>query len=172
LITSGDDACGGSLLEAVRAQRAKGVRTAVIVLSAAPAPLDDAALAGGVGAACPNRSDAECGPHNTCDPVARTCTHPTYLASNADELRLVLENLVPSQPAFGGPPVCDRVLETVPPSINRMRVFVDDVMTPPGTDTWALTGPEVRFQGALCDRLQASTVAQPMKIEIVVDDQP
>lgn len=67
---------------------------------------------------------------------------------------------------------CETVLEETPSDPGFLTVLVDGVATPSGDQTWVynlkdqngISVPTVVFQGALCDRLKASTVENPIQL--------
>ncbi len=169
LITSGDDACGASLVDTVKALRTSNVRTIVVSFGPSATPLDAAATAGGFAAVCPQQTDAECGTNNTCDTTTDVCTHASYAAVDGPGLAQTLTQL--TTPIAGLVP-CDFHLDVVPSKLARLSVLVNSVVTVPGPDTWVWNIDTVHFQGALCGEMEQATEFTPVNLEFQIDDRP
>jgi hypothetical protein len=166
LITSGDDACGASLLDAVKALRLKFVRT--VVVSTGPA-LDDIATAGGFQATCPMGTDAECGPSNSCDKTKLVCTHSTFFAPDAATLSSLLQSLF--TPLISDTAsVCSMFLESQPQAGSTLEVSLNGQMQPEGPVTWTLESGKIVFHDGLCDELKSSTPQSPVTVRVVETD--
>jgi hypothetical protein len=165
LITSGDDACGASLLDAVKAQRSKFVRT--VVVSTGPA-LDDVATAGGFQATCPMGTDAECGPNNSCNTSSLVCTHATFFAPDAASLGTMLQGLFTP---LGDPgSVCSFALANAPQPGSTLEVSLNGQMQAESQVTWTLESGRIVFHDGLCDELEHSTPESPVTLQIVETD--
>ncbi len=130
--------------------------------------LNAMAEAGGFARSCANDPNA-CGAGDTCDPSTNLCARRFYLAANQQELAQALQDIINR---VGSRDICLLALE--PNQLPRDKdgnldpklivVYVDDVPTP-SEGTWDLTDQGVRFKGATCDRIKASTEANPIKLE-------
>jgi hypothetical protein len=153
---------------AINDLRGKKIRTIVIgfgaetAAGAGPETLNAMAEAGGFARTC---TKTDCGAGETCDPVTKLCSRRFYQAANQAELTSALREII------------DRVNEKDPcllqldpaqrPSNDSLIVvYVNDQSVPPGTNTWQLTDLGVQFVGATCDRILASTDANPIKLEV------
>ena len=140
-------------LEAVRALRAKNIRTIVlgfgaeVVTGDAPRVLAELAHAGGM--------------ERTCGAVP--CDVPFYRAGNATELAEALQRVLI---AIDSDP-CQYWLAARPSSPETLSVLVDGVDVRPGADTWNydVAGNKVFFTGPLCAQLEASTTLMPVSLE-------
>jgi hypothetical protein len=166
LITSGDDACGASLLDAVKAWRHSFVQT--VVVSTGPA-LDDIATAGGFQATCPMGTDAECGPNNSCDKTNLVCTHATFFAPDATALSTLLQGLFTPLAVDPGT-VCSFRLGNTPPPDSTLEVSLNGRMQAESPVTWTLESDRVVFHDGLCDEIESSTNLSPVNVRIVETD--
>jgi hypothetical protein len=173
LITSGDDACSASLVDAVRARRAEQIQTVVVGFGPSATDLDAAAVAGGFAHTCPMGTDAECGPNGTCQ-ASGGGDHAAYVARDQAELTDALMSLT-SMPT-GTDTLCSYTLETTAANADRIQVYVGGQQLQQGIDTWSFSPTAVPqtviFQGATCDKLRESTSMSPVQLEVVVDDRP
>jgi hypothetical protein len=158
--------------------RAKNIRTIVIgfggetARGSGPATLNAMAEAGGFARNCAKSADA-CGPTETCDSTTKLCTRRFYQAANQAELTSALREII------------DRVSDTDPCLLavdenqlpkkevdgklvldeSLVVVLVNKQALEPGGDTWNLTNLGIQFNGSTCDRIKASTDANPVEIE-------
>jgi hypothetical protein len=165
LITSGDDTCGSSLLDAVKAQRVAGTRT--VVVSTGPA-LDDVALAGGFQATCPGGTDAECGLNNTCDRAANVCTHSTFFAPDAPAMSAAMQRIFNT---LAPDTLCSMILDSAVQPDTTVELLINGNTVPEGDHTWTVEGGQrIVFHDAVCAELTRSTVHAPAKIQVVTTD--
>jgi hypothetical protein len=156
-------------VQAIRDLRMRGIRTIVVGFGsdvaggAAGNTLNAMAIAGGFQRTCPNRTDAECGTGNTCDMVQLVCARAYYQASNGTELAAALAQISDN---LAGDSICRYTLEATPSRGDLVSVIIDGVPQPQGTDTWDLMAGAIIMQGALCDKLKASTTTNPVQVEI------
>lgn len=143
-------------IQAVKDLKAAGVDTIVIGFGAATADqgalttLNGMALEGGYARGC-NAGDTNC--------------RRFYQAGTEAELNQVLESIV--DVVVGE--VCFLKLESPPSDPRLIVVYVDGQATAQGPDTWTLESaatPGVRFNGALCRRIEESTVQSPVDIRV------
>jgi hypothetical protein len=165
LITSGDDTCGASLSDAVKAQRLAGVRT--VVVSTGPA-LDDVATLGGFQATCPFGTDAECGAGNACDTSSLVCTHATFLAPDAAAMSATMQRIFAT---LSPDSVCTMILDSAVQSGTTVEVLINGNTVPEGDHTWTVEGGQrIAFHDAVCAELSRSTPHAPAKIQVVTTD--
>ncbi|MDY7230903.1 adventurous gliding motility lipoprotein CglB [Hyalangium rubrum] len=148
----------------------KGIQTIVIgfgaetASGAGPETLNAMAQAGGFARKCTDENPNACGAGDTCDPVTKLCGRAFYQAANQAELSQALDAIIN---LVGNRNIC--LLELAPaqrPTDDSLIVvYVNDVPTPGGSDTWTLTDEGVLFQGSTCERIRASTDANPIKVE-------
>ena len=155
----------------VKALRQGGIRTIVVGFGAAlaqdagPLVLNAMAQEGGVPRQCPNGTDAECGgTAGSCNTTTSQCSTAFYQAANGAELavtlRKILEILVPDNP-------CTFVLKATPSDERYLSVLVDGQNLTQGPQTYSYDFPSntVTFQGAMCDRITASTPQRTVSVE-------
>jgi hypothetical protein len=53
-----------------------------------------------------------------------------------------------------------------PTSQELVVVYINDERIAPGPDTWSLTADGIKFTGATCQRIQNSTPASPVNLEV------
>lgn len=152
-------------VQAVRALAAQQIKTAVIGFGAdttGSALLDQMASEGGLSRTCQN--DADCGASGPCN--AGVCRTRYYQANDGAALAQALRDIVEK---LGEP--CKYPLGFVPDQGARFAVLVDgqSVAEQPGS-TWRFDQgtSSILLEGALCDRAEASSVTNPMKLEIRV----
>ncbi|MBL8917236.1 MAG: adventurous gliding motility lipoprotein CglB [Myxococcaceae bacterium] len=167
----------GGVVTAVQQLRSRNVSTIVVGFGADFASaealdvLNSMAEVGGFGRKCPMGTDAECGSNNTCLPAppnsppnyVRFCQKQFYAAANQTELIRALSDI---QNLIGSGDPCNFGLSDKPPDDRFLAVIINGQTTTKGPNTWTLlpTG-DVQFQGQLCDRVKASTTAEPLKVE-------
>jgi hypothetical protein len=120
-------------------------------------------------------TDAQCGAGDTCNTTSRVCNRRFYLASNQAELRTALDQIIN---LVGNKDVCLLELDPSqrPSDDNLIVVYMgteSDATLPPlpqfsstGEKNWELNTQGVKFLGSACARIQGSTVANPVKIEV------
>ncbi|MCU0700249.1 MAG: adventurous gliding motility lipoprotein CglB [Myxococcaceae bacterium] len=155
----------------VRALRARNISTIVVGFGAdfatpeALTVLNAMAAEGGFARRCPNGTNAECGDPNgvTNRCVNNTCEKQFYAAANASDLARALVDI---QNLLGNEDPCTYSLADRPASERFLAVIINGTTTPSGPATWTLTQTgNVQFTGALCDRVKASTTADPLNVE-------
>lgn len=156
-----------AVVQITRQNRDAFIKTIVVGFGAdtatgdAPQVLNAIAEAGAYPRACPNGTDAECGTGNRCL-AGGVCEKRFFQAANAAELADILEHIV--RP----PQSCTFVLLEAPPRPEYLSVEVDGQHVDSGATTWTYASGAVTFTGALCDRILASSVANPVDIEFRV----
>lgn len=153
--------------------KSRGIKTIVIGFGAelasgtGPEVLNAMADKGGFARVCPTGQDSECGSLG-CDTATNTCRQKFYQAANGDDLAKALLDI---QKRVGVEP-CSYRLESRPSDPDLLSVLVEGENVVSGPDTWvydASTGDGVvKFQGALCDRLQNATTRDPISVEFRV----
>lgn len=156
------------VVTAVQQLRSRNVSTIVVGFGADFASaealdvLNSMAEVGGFGRKCPNGTNQECGSNNTCLP-SKFCQKQFYAAANATELAQALADI---QNLIGNGDPCNFSLSDKPPDDRFLAVIINGQTTTKGPNTWAyLPSGAVQFQGQLCDRVKASTTAEPLKVE-------
>lgn len=154
---------------AVRTLRGKDIQTIVIGFGAdtaageGPVVLNAMAEAGGFARKC--QTDADCGTGDACEVGAGLCQRRYYQAANQDELAAALRQI--SERFEGDPCLIELAHDQFPPSPGLARVLVNGESYGAGDDTWRLKpGVGVELVGALCARVQASSPAHPVRIEV------
>ncbi|MDX2011738.1 MAG: adventurous gliding motility lipoprotein CglB [Myxococcaceae bacterium] len=165
------------VVSSVRALKSRNIRTIVVGFGAdfaSPEALDvlnAMAAEGGFARRCPNGTNAECGDatgtSNRCSSTTpamnNTCQKQFYAARSANELSQALLDI---QNAIGDVDPCIYTLADRPVSERFLAVIINGTTTPSGPATWTLTQQgSVQFTGALCDRVKASTTADPLNVE-------
>ena len=165
------------VVSAVRGLKSRNVRTIVVGFGAdfaSPEALDvlnAMAAEGGFARRCPNGTNAECGDAsgmaNRCSSMTpgmnNTCEKQFYAARNASDLAQALADI---QNLLGNEDPCTYTLADRPASERFLAVIINGATTPSGPATWTLTQTgAVQFTGALCDRVRASTTADPLNVE-------
>jgi hypothetical protein len=154
---------------AVKALKDANIQTIVIGFGAELATgagtdvLNAMAQEGGFSRTC--TVNADCGTGDTCDSASGRCGRRFYQAANADELvaalRKISETIQEENP-------CLLTFDAgqAPTSQELVVVYVNEERLSPGADTWSLTSEGISFTGSTCARIQASTSANPVKIEV------
>ena len=157
-------------VSAVRELRAAGIRTIVIGFGAetaagdGPAVLEAMAQYGDFPRTCKD-GQTSCGPGDACDPVTNLCQRSYYQAANKEELAQALEDI--SKDVLGDEPCLIKLEPSELPSApSLIVVYVDGERTAAGEGTWTLGEDGVRFNGAMCERILASTPDAPVDIEV------
>lgn len=152
----------------------RGITTMVVGFGAdtaggpARAVLNGLALAGGLARTC--KADLDCGAGDACG-AGGVCGRAYFQASTAAELSAVLKRLkgVIEDPDS----YCTISLPTAPVNPAFIRVLVEGAHADPLTGAWAYdpATQAIKFRGALCDRILASTPVAPLKLNIQYIDQ-
>lgn len=159
------------VVTAVKQLRSRNVRTVVVGFGAdfaSPEALDvlnSMAAEGGFARKCPNGTNAECGDPsgmaNRC--MNNICQKQFYAAANATDLSRALLDI---QDLIGSEDPCLFTLSDRPTDQRFLAVIINGATTPAGSASWTLTqAGNVQFTGALCDRIKASTTAEPLNVE-------
>ncbi|MCY1073561.1 adventurous gliding motility lipoprotein CglB [Archangium lansingense] len=158
-------------VSAVRTLRGRDIQTIVIGFGAdtasgdGPAVLNAMAEAGGFARKC--QADADCGTGDACDTRLGLCQRRYYQAANQDELATALRQI--SERFEGNPCLIELAHDQFPPSPGLARVLVNGEGFGEGDDTWRLKpGVGVELLGSLCARVQGSSPAHPVRIEVRV----
>jgi hypothetical protein len=154
---------------AVRALRAKGIRTIVVGFGKdlaggqGPKVLNAMAQEGGFGRECPNGTNAECGSNNTCNTTTKICSSSFFQAANGTELAEALRKISES---FQGDP-CEFTLSARPSDPRYLSVVIDGQAVASGAMTFSydFNTNKVLFTGDLCTRLKTSTTQNPVAVE-------
>lgn len=130
-----------------------------------PMVLNAMAQAGGMARACPDGTDAACGPGDTCNPVNKICNRAFYQASSRDQLVSALAKI--SELIGQGDP-CVFVLTAAPTDPKLLSVLIDGQVTQAGPDTWQYDSNSntVTLQGTTCQRVKTATDQNQVKVEI------
>jgi hypothetical protein len=144
---------GDATLAAVKALKARGIRTIVVGFGAdvvtgdAPRVLTELANAGGMARLCD----------------LAPCDVPFFAAGNATELADALRRVLVTI----DPDPCEYRLSAAPTSMGTLAVLVDGADVQPGPDTWRFepVSNRVLFTGPICSRLAASTPLSPVSLE-------
>lgn len=154
-----------AVVAVTRQNRDARIKTIVVGFGAdttvgdAPLALNAIAEAGAYARTCPMGTDAECGAGNRCL-AGGVCEKRFFQATNAAELADILERIV--RPTQG----CTFVLAEAPSRPEYLSVRIDGSHVDPGPDTWSYSAGAVTFTGALCDRILASTAANPVRVSL------
>ncbi|OJH37992.1 adventurous gliding motility lipoprotein CglB [Cystobacter ferrugineus] len=125
------------------------------------ATLNGMAAAGGFERKC--STNADCGTDDTCS--SGLCGRRFFQAENkdqlADALREIAEKVVAEAP-------CELRIDPseMPTGQELMVVYLNGDRLSPGPDTWEIKAPGIVFLGSTCDRIEASSPANPAKIEV------
>ncbi|NMO19664.1 adventurous gliding motility lipoprotein CglB [Pyxidicoccus fallax] len=155
---------------AVKALADKKIKTIVIGFGAetaagnGPLVLDAMARAGGFARTC-EAGQTSCGPNDPCNPDTRLCQRGFYQAANQEELADALEKI--SKAVLPGEPCLIKLDPSQRPSDpSLVVVYIDGERTTAGNGTWNVVEEGVLFNGAMCDRILASTPDNPVDIEV------
>lgn len=156
-----------AVVNAVKQLRSRNVSTIVVGFGAdfaQPEALDvlnAMAAEGGFSRKCESGMDSECGVNNRC--VNKVCEKQFYAAANAADLARALVEI---QNRIGNEDPCLFNLSDRPNDDRFLAVIINGQTTPKGPATWSMTpAGAVQFAGPLCDRVKASTTADPLKVE-------
>ncbi|WP_375770713.1 adventurous gliding motility lipoprotein CglB [Archangium gephyra] len=154
---------------AVKALKDKGIQTIVIGFGAETATgtgtdvLNAMAREGGFSRSC--AQDADCGAGDTCDELAGQCNRLFYQAANKEQLAEALRRI--SDEVTGEDACVLRFAASERPSAEELVVvYLDEERVSPGEDTWRLQDEGLVFLGSTCERLQRTTTADPVDIEV------
>lgn len=161
-------------VEAVKALRAKEIKTIVIGFGAdfsstsesgrqGAATLNAMATEGDFARKC--TQDADCGAGDACDRAAGFCNRRFYQAGNKDELVAALRE-IGKRVGTGDPCLLTFAAGQAPTSQELVVVYINGERIAPGADTWSLTDDGIKFTGATCQRIQNSTPANPVNLEV------
>jgi hypothetical protein len=167
---------------AVQQLSAKNIKTIVIGFGAdfnatsesgrqGAATLNAMAEAGGFARKC--TQDADCGAGDTCDTAAKLCSRRFYQAANRAELVAALQQIG----RIVGTDPCVLTFDPTqrPDSEELLVVYLNNERLEPGPDTWTTTkatenNQEVitglKFSGTTCQRLENSSPANPVDLEV------
>ncbi|MFY0523756.1 adventurous gliding motility lipoprotein CglB [Archangium gephyra] len=156
-------------VDAVKALKKAEIQTIVVGFGAELATgagtdvLNAMAQEGGFSRTC--KVNADCGTGDTCDTARGLCGRRFYQAANADELaaalRAISETIQETDPCL-----LTFAAGQAPTSQELVVVYVNKERLSPGADTWTLTAGGLRFTGSTCERINASTSANPVSIEV------
>jgi hypothetical protein len=160
----------------IQALQDREIKTVVVGFGAetgtgnAPNVLNAMAEAGAFSRTCPNGTDAECNggpsgdPNDGCLPDL-TCKKKYYQADTGDALGKALEAIVNR---VANP--CTWTLDMKPNDPALLSVLVDGVSIPSGPTTWSYSAGDIVFvdSGDICQRLKASTPANPVNLAFQV----
>jgi len=161
---------------AVQQLRAQNIKTIVIGFGAdfssgttaavkGAQTLNAMAIAGDFKRTC--AADADCGTGDTCNKTEGVCNRRFYQAGNKDELLAALRQISekvgdnPCLLTFTDPAQAPTAEELVVVYINGERLAA-------GTDTWQLLPDKsgVKFLGSTCTRIENSSTANPVDLEV------
>jgi hypothetical protein len=160
---------------AVQALGARQIKTIVIGFGAdfnattesgrrGAATLNGMAEAGEFPRTC--RVNADCGAGDTCDTAKSLCGRRFYQASNRTELvtalREIGEKVLVKDPCL----LTFEASEQVPTNKDLVVVYLNGERLSSGSDTWDLSAEGINFTGSTCERIKASTSANPVNIEV------
>ncbi|QSQ20461.1 adventurous gliding motility lipoprotein CglB [Pyxidicoccus parkwayensis] len=155
---------------AVRELAAKHITTIVIGFGSetatgnGPAVLDAMARAGGFARTC-EAGETSCGPGDPCDPVTHLCQRTFYQAGNQAELAQALEDI--SNAVRREDPCLIKLDPSQLPSDPKLvAVYVEGERIVSGDGTWVLTDKGVLFNGAMCERILATTPESRLNIKV------
>lgn len=154
---------------AVTALRAREIKTIVVGFGAdtaqgdGPQVLSALAQAGGFRPAC--ASDADCGSiAGSCEPSSNTCLPRFYQAANGAELAAALAAIARAI----DPKPCEYELTDPPVDARMISIRVDGEPIPSDSGTWSYVDGKLTFTGELCAKLEASTPASPVRLQVQV----
>jgi hypothetical protein len=154
---------------AVKALKDKGIQTIVIGFGSETASgtgtdvLTAMAREGGFTRTC--AQDTDCGTGDTCDESVGRCNRLFYQAANGEQLAEALRKI--SDEVSGEEACLLRFAEAERPSAEELVVvFLNEERVPAGDDTWRLRDEGIVFLGSTCARLERTTTADPVDIEV------
>lgn len=155
-----------AVVDVTKANELKGIKTIVVGFGAdtatgdAPEVLNAIAEAGAFPRSCPRGTDAECGANNRCQ-ANGVCERKFYQAADSAELSQALRAIFDLFKVD----ICDLTLPAQPERPEYLSVIVDGEVVLPGPDTWTYVAPNVKFTGAICEKIKASTTVNPVKVQ-------
>jgi hypothetical protein len=158
-------------VQQVSALAARGIRTIVVGFGAATsaglalAPLNAMAEAGGMPRKCVKADgtvDASLCGAESCDTTSQLCATRFYKAKNAAELAQALAKITT---LVGAGDPCEYALDSLPSQPELLQVIVNGQVQTAGADTWSYASGKVKFQGALCTKLNGATPTSPVDVE-------
>lgn len=159
-------AIDNTAVASVAALSAKGISTMVIGFGSdanGATILNDMARAGGFARTCTAAtSSIDCGSGDFCG-ADGICGRAAYAASNATELKAVLEKL---REKIGAPDPCVIDLGSLP--YDNIVVALDNKELIAGPNSWTASGRKLTFSGASCTQIKNSSDSAPVKIDIGV----
>ncbi len=132
----------------------------------APIVLQDLALAGDYPRRCPGpQHDQPCGSDNPCQ--GGVCLRQYYQAQDSSGLGAALADITAN---LDREP-CVRAISQAPTSQDLLLLTLNGTRYQPGPDTWQYVppadgGPAIRFLGALCTAIEASTAQAPVQLDL------
>ncbi len=164
LTASDDDHCQGDVASAAQALYQRLVPTHVVNLGSYSGILEATASGGGTAPKCVDKLDC---PESSCDLSTARCLKATHDGYDAASLAQALASLFPAPT----PPSCTFALDTEPTNAMRVTVLMDGEKLRYPFD-WELVPAGVQLFGAACDRVTASTAADPVELEFQVETRP
>lgn len=110
-------------------------------------------------------ADTDCGAGDTCDKTRGLCGRRFYQASNRTELVSALRQ-IGEKVLVKDPCLLKFEAGQAPSSQELVVVYVNGERLASGADTWNLTAAGITFTGSTCERIKASTSANPVDIEV------
>ncbi|MFL5354939.1 adventurous gliding motility lipoprotein CglB [Archangium sp.] len=158
----------------VQALRGKEIKTIVVGFGAdfnstttsgqqGASTLNQMADAGGFARECV--ADSDCGTGDTCDKTKSLCNRRFYQAANKAELVAALKKIT-EKVSTVDPCVVLFDADEAPSSQELVVVYLNGERVEPGADTWSLQGNVLTFTGSSCSRINGSTTANPVDIEV------
>lgn len=109
--------------------------------------------------------NADCGTGDTCDTTTKLCNRRFYQAGNRTELVAALKK-ISEKVSTVDPCVVAFSDDAAPSSQELVVVYLNGERVEPGADTWSLQGNVLTFTGSSCNRINSSTTANPVDIEV------
>jgi hypothetical protein len=127
------------------------------------ATLNAMAEAGGYARTC--KTDADCGSGDPCQAATGLCTRRFYQAGNRAQLIAALKKITD---VINVPDACTLRFDATqrPSSQELVVVYVNKERLSPDDNTWKLTDAGIEFLGTTCERIKASSPANPVDIEV------
>lgn len=166
MVTQAEDACASDPTVPINGALQEGVPLWLVAYRPEPgaeAYLEEIAVAGGLGLRCTTRSDAECGPDNTCAQPALYKCRRSY--RRAETQAGLTDLLVAQIPIWNLPPwSCDVLFEEVKGRPGRAYLNGLELKSA----QWSWDRHTLTLKGEACDKAQTSTTLEPMKVEVEV----
>jgi hypothetical protein len=109
--------------------------------------------------------NADCGTGDTCETASGLCTRRFYQASNSAELSAALREIT-EKVLVNNPCVVEFEEGQAPTKAELVVVYLNGERLSAGADTWELTPTGILFNGSTCTRIESSTSADPVDIEV------